>query len=102
MLAVSLLCALFLNNLATRHFDPPAGSVMWGYTTRATDVISNLRKGYRTICRVVSEKEGCGMYKSWKPAKLDLVLAAGTAIFLPFVAGFLYRLFGLCSAVTNS
>jgi len=30
------------------------------------------------------------MYKSWEPAKLDLVLAAGVAIFLPFVAGFLY------------
>lgn len=31
------------------------------------------------------------MEKSWKPAKLDLVLAAGIAISLPFVAGFLYQ-----------
>jgi hypothetical protein len=31
------------------------------------------------------------MYRSWKPAKLDLILAAGIAIFLPFLAGFLYN-----------
>lgn len=31
------------------------------------------------------------MEKFWKPAKLDLVLAAGIAISLPFVAGFLYQ-----------
>ena len=34
------------------------------------------------------------MNKSWKPAILDLVLAAGIAISLPFVAGFLYNLTG--------
>lgn len=31
------------------------------------------------------------MNNSWKPTKTDLALAAGTAIFLPFVAGFLYQ-----------
>lgn len=31
------------------------------------------------------------MEKSWKPAKLDLVLTAGIALSLPFVAGFLYQ-----------
>ena len=30
------------------------------------------------------------MYKTWEPVKLDLILAAGIAISLPFVAGFLY------------
>lgn len=30
------------------------------------------------------------MYKAWEPAKLDLFLAAGIAISLPFMAGFLY------------
>jgi len=30
------------------------------------------------------------MYKSWNPDKLDLGLAAGIAVFLPLVAGFLY------------
>lgn len=30
------------------------------------------------------------MYKSWEPEKVDLFLAAGIAISLPFVAGFLY------------
>lgn len=31
------------------------------------------------------------MYKAWEPAKLDLVLAAGIAVSLPWVAGFLYN-----------
>ncbi len=36
------------------------------------------------------------MHKSWESSTLDLVLAATVAIFLPFVAGFLYSRTGAC------